>query len=93
MTAPATTGHPGIDELLPKYRELISDLRVKADRLVAEGTPESRMRARVLRCDATKAENLAGFLIDMCEIGLDEARAKWCPNGPIRRPAGWRPAP
>ena len=85
-----TTGHPALDEVLPLYREMIAKTRAAADALAAEGTPEGRRRAGVLRGMATKDENWADFIVEACEIGFDAARAKWCPKGPLRRP---RPLP
>ncbi len=80
-----------LERTADELREDIAELRAAADALTAEGTPGARKRAGVLRCQATKAENLIGFFVEASDIGLDDAIARWCPNGPYRRPAGWMP--
>ena len=89
MTTTTTEDRAALDRSVARLQQALADQRAEADEIASEGTPEARRRAGVLRCQATKSENIMGFVIDMCDIGLHAAAAKWCPNGPYRRPAGW----
>jgi len=55
---------PGYVETLDEIRAYIAEDRRAADQLAAEGTKESRTRARVLRCRATKDENWITQFLD-----------------------------
>jgi hypothetical protein len=60
----ATATRPEWAESIGKLRSYIADDRSKADGLAAEGSADSRKRARVLRCRATKDENWVTRFLD-----------------------------
>jgi hypothetical protein len=55
---------PALADGIARLERVIVKARRKADRLAAEGTEESRMKARTIRCRATKDENYISWLLE-----------------------------
>jgi len=59
------------DEFAPSlasFREMIREMRAVAADLAAKGTPEARMKARGIRCSATKHENWIPMFLDYTKL-------------------------